>query len=281
MNKLSTLPIGIMQGRLLPKYHNRYQAHPLGYWEDEFSIASEIGLDCIEFILDFNDYKKNPLIYEGGVEEIKKISKNNNIDVKTICADYFMESPLHIKDKDQQKINIDCFLKILVSAKQLGVNDIVFPCVDGSSIKENSEQDLFLGIILDLIDEIKKSGVRISLETDLPPKEFSDLLDKIDSEFISVNYDTGNSASLGYDPVEEFIAYGSRISDIHIKDRLLGGGPVELGTGNVDFKKCLTLIDKNNYKGPLIFQAYRDDQGINLFKKQFAFFMNEMKHVYN
>ena len=53
--------IGIMQGRLLPKYQNRYQAHPIGYWKKEFLIASELGLDSIEFILDYNDSEKNPL----------------------------------------------------------------------------------------------------------------------------------------------------------------------------------------------------------------------------
>ena len=47
--------IGVMQGRLLPKYQGRYQAHPVGYWQDEFIAAREVGLDCIEFILDYND----------------------------------------------------------------------------------------------------------------------------------------------------------------------------------------------------------------------------------
>ena len=45
--------IGVMQGRLLPKYQGRYQAHPVGYWKDEFNIASTIGLSFIEFILDY------------------------------------------------------------------------------------------------------------------------------------------------------------------------------------------------------------------------------------
>ena len=47
--------IGIMQGRLLPKYRGRYQAHPVGYWDKEFPIAAKLGLDSIEFILDFNN----------------------------------------------------------------------------------------------------------------------------------------------------------------------------------------------------------------------------------
>ena len=45
--------IGIMQGRLLPKYKKRYQAHPVGYWQAEFNIAKELGFDQIEFILDY------------------------------------------------------------------------------------------------------------------------------------------------------------------------------------------------------------------------------------
>ena len=51
--------VGVMQGRLLAKYHGRYQAHPVGYWQQEFEVAKKIGLDCIEFILDFNDFEKN------------------------------------------------------------------------------------------------------------------------------------------------------------------------------------------------------------------------------
>ena len=60
--------IGVMQGRLLPKYKGRYQAHPVGYWQDEFPKAAELGLDCIEFILDYNDAEQNPLDDSGGVQ---------------------------------------------------------------------------------------------------------------------------------------------------------------------------------------------------------------------
>ena len=31
---------GLMQGRLLPRYKNRYQAFPVGYWEAEFYMAN-------------------------------------------------------------------------------------------------------------------------------------------------------------------------------------------------------------------------------------------------
>ena len=34
-----------MQGRLLPKYKGRYQAHPVGYWQNEFDIAASLNLN--------------------------------------------------------------------------------------------------------------------------------------------------------------------------------------------------------------------------------------------
>ena len=69
-------PVGVMQGRLLPKYQGRYQAHPTGYWQDEFPKVSELGLDCIEFILDYNDSEKNPLMHPDGFAKKLKLFLN-------------------------------------------------------------------------------------------------------------------------------------------------------------------------------------------------------------
>ena len=44
--------------------------------------------------------------------------------------------------------------------------------------------------------------------------------------------DIGNSASLGLNPLDEFEAFGDRILNVHVKDRVLGGTTVPLGLGN-------------------------------------------------
>ena len=74
-------PLGVMQGRLLPQYKGRYQAHPLGYWQDEFALAANLGLDCIEFILDFNDAVHNPLLTQEGRKQIKSLSDQTGVRV--------------------------------------------------------------------------------------------------------------------------------------------------------------------------------------------------------
>jgi len=259
---------GVMQGRLLPKYKGRYQAHPLNYWQDEFRIANEIGLDCIEFILDYEDCDLNPLLNSQGIEEIKILSEANNIEVKSICADYFMEAPLHNIDSKLAKNSADILKKLLENSTLLGVENIVIPLVDQSSINSSQKEELFVKRIREIIDSLGDFEINLSLETDLPPDNFAKLLKNIDSKKIKVNYDIGNSASLGYDPVEELSAYGSEISDIHIKDRVLNGGPVKLGEGNANFDKFFLELEKYHYSGPFIMQAFRDDEGVAIFKDQ-------------
>jgi len=270
--------IGVMQGRLVPKYQNRYQAFPVGMWQDEFKVAKKCGLDLIEFILDFNDAEENPLLKSGGVNEIVKVSKDTGVSVKTICADYFMEAPLHSSDNNASEESFKILEQLLETAKTLQITDIVIPCVDQSSLETKEAVNRFVEQITKIIPKIEKQNINLSLETDLAPQPFIELLDKLNSKNITVNYDIGNSAALGFDSDEELEVYGDRITDIHIKDRVLGGGPVTLGEGNANFKKFFTKLKEFNYRGPFIMQAYRDDEGVEIFKQQLEWikpFVNE------
>jgi L-ribulose-5-phosphate 3-epimerase len=262
--------MGIMQGRLLPKYHGRYQAHPVGYWQDEFPKAAELGLDCIEFILDYNDAEQNPLMSSKGIKDILYVSKNSGVQVKTICADYFMEAPLHSSSKEIVQESQKVLKTLIHHGVQLGISDIVIPCVDQSSLVDEEAKQRFIENILSSIKLAEKAKINLSLETDLAPIPFLELLKQLGHSRITVNYDTGNSASLGYDPEEELSTYGSYISDVHIKDRTYKGGSVILGTGDTKFESFFRALSIVNYQGPFILQAYRDDEGKAIFKKQLA-----------
>ena len=259
-----------MQGRLLPKYKGRYQAHPLGYWQDEFSLAKRFELNQIEFILDFNDCMLNPLLREGGLEEIQTISKKTGIKVKTICADYFMEAPVHSSDSAIAKKSQMVLINLLGNATKLGVTDIVIPCVDQSSLGGIDATNRVIKKMEPIVDIAESLDLNLSLETDLPPKPFLELINQFQSKNVTINYDLGNSASLGFNLSEELETYGDKITDIHIKDRVLNGGPVMLGEGCVDFNKFFKKIKEFDFKGPFIMQAYRDDEGLNVFKNQLS-----------
>jgi L-ribulose-5-phosphate 3-epimerase len=258
---LGRFPLGVMQGRLVPKYQGRYQAHPIGYWRDEFDRATEAGLELIEFILDFNDADKNPLLCDP--KAITATCEASGVAVKSICADYFMEAPLQRVEQSQVVLE-----KLMQTASAIGARDIVIPCVDQSSLTGEADARDFCEVMTKMAPKAQQLGLNLSLETDLAPAPFTALLARIDNTAVTVNYDTGNSAALGFDPTEEFAAYGDQITDIHIKDRELGGGPVVLGEGACDLATVFQLIAKLKYDGPLIMQAYRDDEGCEIFQRQ-------------
>ena len=243
----------------------------MGYWQDEFALAANLGLDCIEFILDYNDAAHNPLLTQEGRKQIKFLSDQTGVRVISVCADYFMEAPLHAED-DQEVEKSMCILRQLQDASvELGVRDIVIPCVDQSSIQKKRLRDRFQEVLAEIIPKAEQSDVNLSLETDLNPPQFAELLNKLDSKQVTLNYDIGNSASRGYNPIEELAAYGERISDIHIKDRTLGGGSVKLGTGDADIPGFFKLLERFDYRGPFIMQVYRDVEGVNIFIEQLKY----------
>lgn len=269
--------IGVMQGRLLPKYKGCYQAHPVGYWQREFHLAAGLGLDLIEFILDYNDIDRNPLMSESGVDEILNHAEKTGVAVKSVCADYFMQAPFHSSSDLIIEQNQKVLKNLILNGEKLGITDIVIPCVDQSTFRNNKDIKMFIKNVSPAIELAEKLCVNLALETDLAPEPFTELLKSFDSSRITVNYDTGNSASLGYDPEEEIAAYGNRISEIHIKDRLKGGGSVVLGTGAVDFERFFSVLTRTDYPGPFIMQAYRDDEGAKIFKKQMDWIMPKLE----
>ena len=257
-----------MQGRLLPKYKGRYQAHPIGYWKDEFEIAASLGLDLIEFILDYNDCEDNPLMSVSGCKEIEVISNQSGVHVKTVCADYFMDAPLHSDDLNVATLSAAVLRQLILHSQNIGITDIIIPLVDQSSVATLESQDRFINALTPFLIDLEEQDINLNLETDLGPSEFKHLLAQIDSKRVTVNYDTGNSAGMGYDPEQEFAAYGDRITDIHIKDRLKDGFSVCLGQGSANFSKIFKCVQNYGYTGPFIMQAFRDDEGLEIFNTQ-------------
>lgn len=246
--------IGIMQGRLVPRYNQRYQAFPVNYWQAEFHIARDLGIQYIEFILDYNQAEKNPLLSKEGVAAIQEVIEQTGVGVRSICGDYFMEAPFH---SDKQAESERVLQTLLENAALLNARDVVIPCVDQSKLKTDADVAKLVASIRKFIPLIEKLGLFLNFETDLDPQAFKKLLQNFDSPNIKVNYDIGNSASLGFSPEEEFRAYGHLISNLHVKDRVLGGSSVKLGTGNAKFDVIFGLLKELGFKGIVTLQASR------------------------
>lgn len=259
--------LGVMQGRLLPKYKKLYQSHPYFNWKKEFKIAKQLKLKHIEFIFDNNLPHHNPLMSEKSNNEILKLIKQYKVRVENLCADYFMEKPFYLSGQESFE-NIETIKILIENGSKLGVKNIIIPCVDSSSLNSSLKKKNLIKNLTLIGKFLEKKKISISLEADLSPIDFKKLLTDANLPYLKVNYDVGNSACLGYDINEEFDSYGYFISTIHIKDRLLNGKSVYLGKGNTNFNKLFNKINELNFKGAYTMQVYRDNDGLNILKRQ-------------
>lgn len=254
-------PIGIMQGRLVPPKGRGIQFFPFEEWQDEFRFASEIKIDEIDFIFDLDRYEDNPLWTTEGIASIQEAIAESGVQVRHICADFFMRRPFFRVSGQERQDNIVILKRILESAKQIGAENVEIPLVDNSSVKTEEEKELLVQSLKECLPKAKELGISISLETDLPPKELFNLVQRFDDPFLKITYDSGNSSSLGYDSYEEISTYGSYLSNVHIKDRILHGTTVPLGTGNANFDKLFEGLKEVGYQGSFTLQAARQEEG--------------------
>jgi L-ribulose-5-phosphate 3-epimerase len=270
--------IGIMQGRLVPPEPGRLQAFPRDRWADEFSLAKSVPLSYIEWIYDAYGEEVNPLGTEEGVDQLVEKQQTTGINVKSLCADWFMDYPFLRCSKEQLQERQKFLATLLDRAKKVGIKRIVLPFVDASAINSTEDENTVVQVLEAALPQSKKNGVELHLETSLGPEDFARLLDRVKHPMVKVNYDIGNSASLGYKADSEFDAYGDRIGSVHIKDRVLNGSTVPLGTGNADFARVFERLKEVDYGGDFTMQIARGEPGdeVNWARKNIDFFA---KHI--
>ena len=253
---------GVMQGRLSAQTDLGYQAFPWETWETEFTLAAERGFEHIEWVLDSWQVQENPILINP--RAIKSRVEESGVRVVSVCADYLMDRPLDVTDPESWRV----LHRLVETMQELDARWLVIPCVDQSSLRNPEARARFLAASTSIESLISGTNIEVTLESDLGPSDFADLLVHLEGSIFGVNYDIGNSSSLGYNPDEEFSAYGERVSLIHIKDRTLGAGSVLLGQGDADIVGALGYLDAMNFTGPVTMQAFRDVQGINVLDQQ-------------
>lgn len=253
--------IGIMQGRLSPPVDGQLQAFPGAGWMREFDRAADAGLDCIEWIYAAPRAEANPIATDRGLREIATAVRNTGVAVRSVCADYFMEHRLVGVDAGAARHAFEHLQWLIGRMAAAGMERLVLPLVDASRLSTDADRIAFIETVERLLPTLRASRVELHLEVDLDPSGVAGILAALRDPAIWINYDSGNSASLGFDPDEEFAAYGRRIGSVHIKDRVRAGGSVPLGSGAADLARVCRLLREVAYEGDFILQTARGTVG--------------------
>lgn len=258
--------IGIVQGRLSNKINNLIQAFPKQNWEKEFGLAKKIGFDGIEFIF---DSIANPLFSSKGVNKIRNIKSQTNLEIFSISCDYSMFNPLFGKTK---KTTTQIALKLLQACNKLSIPRLALSLEDNSSLLNKSDVKDAINCLRKITKKAEKYGLIVTLETSLSVINIKNLLKKVGSKNLKINFDLGNSCSLGEDTPKAILELKNLIHSIHIKDRnILFGTTVPLGKGDVNFVKCFKSLKMINFKGDIVIQGARGKNHLKTAKNYLKF----------
>ncbi len=257
-----------MLGRLTPSRGRGIQFFPNGEgeWEKEFDVAKELGISHVEWVWDTPD---NPLLKKEVREKVRARMVETGVTVRGVDVQFLTKiDALAVTDSD--------FNYVCESIADIHGEALEPPFLEGSSLLEKPERE---NQLFKLVELAKRYGLAVHVETDLPPQTCKELLSK--NPELMVVYDSGNSHHFGYSVSEEWGAYGSRIRNVQVKDRPLGGSTVPLGEGGTDFRTLFKEMKRRGYNGPITLQAARGDDGKELetVKRYMEFVRKEYESV--
>lgn len=247
-----------MQGRLSDPVNGRIQAFPWDSWQDEFKTAADHGFIIMEWTLDADGLMENPLLTDKGRAEIKKLSEKYRVTVKSLTGDFLMHEPFwKTSFESSRKKLIQDFLSVVNACSIMNIETIVVPLVDNGSITCSKEEITLIETMNKATDFLDEKKVKIAFETDFSPEKNKDFITRFRTDIFGINYDTGNSAALGFRPSDEFKIFSHYITNVHLKDRKFNGSTVPLGAGDTNFLEVFQMLNAMDYNRSFILQTAR------------------------
>jgi L-ribulose-5-phosphate 3-epimerase len=251
--------LGIMQGRLSKSLSGKIQEFPKTSWEKEFELANQLGIRAIEWTLDFADFKLNPIFTQKGQSKISYLKDLYSVQIPSITLDCFVEAPFYRRNElTGMESSTEDLLWIAEQLQDVGVQILVLPIVVESGVFNRNHLSNLIKCLNRIEKNLSKTTKQIAIECEFDLSSMEILLGELNPDLYGINFDMGNSASLGHNPQEELSVCSGRILNIHIKDRPLAGHTVKLGSGAVNFQKIKELLINQKYSGNMILQAARD-----------------------
>lgn len=253
--------IGFMQGRLSPLINGRIQSFPWPCWQDEFPVAERHAFHLMEWTLDQDRLYENPLLMPAGQAEIRALCQRHGLAIPSLTGDCFMQAPFWKAQGVERAILQRDFQAVSEACIAVGISMMVVPLVDNGRLDNIEQENALVTFLQSQAGFFAEHDLKVVFESDFGPSELARFIGRLDPSLFGINYDIGNSAALGFNPADELAAYGHRVVNIHIKDRVLGGTTVPLCTGNADFETVFAALARVGYAGNCILQTARAADG--------------------
>lgn len=233
--------------------------------EEALQGISKAGLNYVELSAMFNPCDTKADIAEHVIPE--KMTDDDVKSLKDMLKQYSL-IPMSISGHSDlvKSEGVEAIKRRIDLAQRIGAEIVNTKTGDPSSEEELRS---FYKNIGELAEYAADKGIIIALETSgvffFNGKEAAKILNKINSEYVRLNYDTANVIYYVDTRPEDDIEYAiDYLAHIHIKDKRGGKGVYDfpaLGEGNINFAKIFDILSRHNYKGPISIEIEFDGKG--------------------
>jgi sugar phosphate isomerase/epimerase len=152
---------------------------------------------------------------------------------------------LHDNGLKSDKLAVKWVLDAIRLTSALHTRVLLLPFFGKWAMETGGERDAVGDALREIAPEAEKAGVTLGLEDTLSAEDNVRIMDRAQSNFVSVFYDVGNSTQAGFDVVKEIRWLGKhRICQFHLKDN-----PHYLGEGTIPFPQVMQAIRDIGFNG--------------------------------
>ena len=245
---------GIMEAFRMHSTQMEYGLAADGDRTSLFSKAGRLGFQGIEFGIGL-DYREDSLWTGMGKlrQEMKEAAQATGVEAASICLHLlnYKENSLASDAVEHRETADEIIRKTIEACAHIGASVILVPFFGTASLKSEDQ-------IQRLIDEMRRLSsiaedkkVCLGLETSLRAPDMLRIVEAVGSDYVQVYFDTGNTAGIGYDMVQEIKALGKHRVQTHIKDS--PGGT--LGEGKIDFEVAIGAFKEVAFGGYLMLET--------------------------
>jgi L-ribulose-5-phosphate 3-epimerase len=183
-------------------------------------------------------------------QRIKEQVQATGVKVSSLSMDLLNGNPVASDPRA-----VDWLTQTIEAAQDLGAVGILVPffgqgnLLNGRELK-TAAVDAVVANVKKAAPAAREAKVFLGLETTCSAKQDLEILDRINSEWVSCYYDIGNSTSNGYDVPAEIRALKGRICLIHFKD-----GSNFLGEGKVQMPPVAQALKDIDYQGWIVLET--------------------------
>jgi L-ribulose-5-phosphate 3-epimerase len=261
---------GVMEGFQMHHSQKEYGLKSEGGRTSLFPKVKELGFHGVELGIGL-DYREDPLwTGRGGARQaIKMEARRTGVEAASICLhllNYEENSPASI-NAEHRETGREITRNAIEACAAIGASVILVPFFGTAALKSDKQTQSLIDEMRGLSPVAEDRGVCLALETSLEAPQLVRVIESIGSYRVKAYFDIGNTASMGYDVVQEITALGGLIAQVHVKDY----PSRTLGDGDIEFGGVIAALEDAGFDGYLVLETPSLDDSVGSAASNLAF----------